>query len=146
MLKEVSTRNHPAVYYGAAFVLWVVLDIVLSYKLDLDLYYQAFWISLFFYVFYPLLFLFVFYYLLWDVSRAFLLMFAVMLVIEALLFDNYLMYSFPDLFLHIPLGLCVWGLITIVPLWVAERQMKYHWGTVFVFVIGTLLLGVVNFL
>ena len=142
MLKEVSTRNHPWIYYGTAFILWVVLDIILSYNLNLDLYYKAFWASLIFYIFYPLLFLFVFYYLLWDVTRAFLLM----LVIEVLLFDNYLMYSFPELFLHIPLGLCVWSLITIVPLWIAERQVVYHRKTILVFAVGTLLLGIVNYL
>lgn len=127
-------------------LLWVVLDVVLSYRLNFTLYQQAFWLSLVFYILYPLLFLYLYYYLLWDVTRGFLLMVALMFVIEGLLLDNYKIYAFPDLFLYIPLGLCVYSLITIVPLWVAEGQTRHHLGTIVVLVIGSILLGLVDYL
>lgn len=145
MTKEVATRNHPWLFFGVAVLLWAILDIVLSYNLNFTLYQQAFWLSLVFYILYPLLFVYLYYYLLWDVTRGFLLMVALMFVIEGLLFDNYQIYSFPDLFLYIPLGLCVYGLITIVPLWIAEGQARYHIGPIAVFLIGAVLLGLVNF-
>lgn len=141
MEPQAEARKHPWTFLITAVVMWIVFDLLVSYRLDFALFKTVWWFSAIFYVFYPLLYLYLYYYRLWDVSRAFVLMAVLMMVVEGFLIGSYQLYSFPELFLYIPLGLCAYALVIIVPLWIAERQLRYHWGAVLLCLIGAGLLA-----
>lgn len=82
---------------------------------------------LFFYIGSPLLFSFLIYRFKLDTKWLFGATLVTIFIVEILFTHNALLYTFPLLFLTIPVAISIYSMLTFVPKWLVEGKIKEHW-------------------
>ncbi|HEY59928.1 MAG TPA: hypothetical protein G4N92_04495 [Anaerolineae bacterium] len=63
-------------------------------------------------------------------KKLFLTVFTLSLFLEAIIFKNVLLYSFPAVIVVVPIVICIYAFITYLPKYVAERNLAANWRKV----------------
>lgn len=111
-------------YFFAGMLLWIVVDYTTAFNPNTQEWFRHMPLICAFYVGYPLLFATVIYRKHWTPRRVFGLMVLTTLVMEIAFFGNALLFTFPVMLIMIPLALAVYSLLTYLPLWIVEHQLK----------------------
>jgi len=141
-----TTRTHDWLrYFFLAMLAWVIVDFTTTAAIGNPLAYYSKYMPalLIFYVGYPLVFSTLIYKFRLG-SRALLLaMIAGIVVVEVVATHNMLLVTLPVCLLAIPLSLAHYGMVTFMPLWIAERTIgrnrKWAAATLAVWAVGVLL-------
>lgn len=122
---EIDKRYNGPLYIIISFVLWLIAEYVTVWHSRLGE-----WMSLmpFIAIQYLLIILFFYYFIFrrkWEEKRVFILMLALMFVLEWV-WQNHLLFN---LALFIPvtiLLISVWGFLTFIPFWFVEKTLGSH--------------------
>lgn len=134
-----------ATYFLFAVLAWLVVDFTTTPAIgDARGYYGMYMPALlFFYIGYPLTFAVLRYGLRLGMRGMFVAMIAGIVIVEILFTHNALLYTLPICLLAIPISLGHYGMVTFMPLWLAEgttgRYKKAATATVAVWAVGVFL-------
>ncbi|MDF1557525.1 MAG: hypothetical protein P1P80_05015 [ANME-2 cluster archaeon] len=110
-------------YFILSVVFWIVVDYSTAFNPNFQdwlNYMPEIW---FFYIGYPLIFTYVIYKKRWDTRRIFYAMLIGTFVVEVVLSQNALLYTFPIMLIMIPIAVCIYSFITFVPKWMVENRL-----------------------
>jgi hypothetical protein len=132
-------------YFLLAVLAWMIVDFTTTAAIGNPLAYYSTWMPalLVFYVGYPFVFTALIYKFKLG-SRALLLaMIAGIFVVEIVAAHNMLLVTLPVCLLAIPISLGHYGMVTFMPMWIAERTIGQHrklaLATLVVWAVGVLL-------
>lgn len=117
-------------YFFLGAILWVIVDFTTTEAIrDPVLYYSTYMPALLiFYLGYPLVFSILIYKLkLGNVSLFFATLLG-MIVVEVLFTHNAALFTFPLLLIAIPAGIAIYSLLTFLPKWILEREVRANIG------------------
>ncbi len=132
-------------YFLLAVLAWVIVDFTTTAAIrDPLAYYSKYMpVLLLFYFGYPLVFSVLIYRFKPRNSRLFLAMLVGIAVVEILFTHNLLLLTLPMCLLAIPISLGHYGMVTFMPMWIAERTVrenrKWAAATLSVWAVGVLL-------
>jgi hypothetical protein len=132
-------------YFFLAVLAWVIVDFTTTAAIGnpRDYYSKYMPALLFFYLGYPLVFGTLRYRFRLGARGMFLAMIAGIVFVEIVCTHNILLYTLPVCLVAIPISLGHYGMVTFMPLWIAEgtvgRNRKWATGTVAVWAVGVLL-------
>lgn len=132
-------------YFLLAVLAWLFVDFTTTDALgNARVYYSKFMPALlFFYFGYPLVFAVLRYKLVLGAKGLFVAMIAGIVVVEIVFTQNALMYTLPICVLAIPISLGHYGMVTFMPMWLAEgtlsQNRKWAAATLTVWAVGVFL-------
>ena len=142
----VATRTHAWLrYFLLAVLAWVIVDFTTTAAIGNPLAYYSKYMPalLIFYVGYPLVFSTLIYKFRLGSRGLLLAMIAGIFLVEVVLTHNMLLVTPPICLLAIPIGLGHYGMVTFMPLWIAERTLgrnrKWAAAILAVWAVGVLL-------
>lgn len=125
MIPETCARN-PLKYFLFAVLAWVIVDFTTTAAIGDPLAYYSRYMPalLLFYLGYPLVFSVLIYRLRLGNRGLFLAMIVGIVVVEILFTHNMLLLTLPICLLAIPISLGHYGMVTFMPMWIAERTVR----------------------
>lgn len=132
-------------YFALAFLAWIIVDFSTTAAIgDPVAYYSKYMPALLlFYLGYPMTFSVLIYGLKLGRRALFLAMVGGIVVVEIVFTHNMLLVTLPICLLAIPISLGHYGMVTLMPLWIAERTLgenrKWAIATLVVYGIGVIL-------
>lgn len=116
-------------YLLAGVVTWVVVDFTTAFNPDVQRWLDHMPLIWVFYVGYPLVFAHLIYNRRWSDRSIFLAMIAGGFFVEIVCSNNSLLYTYPIMLVMIPVALAIYGVVTFIPKWVVEGELKARWRT-----------------
>lgn len=116
-------------YLLAGVVTWVVVDFTTAFNPDVQRWLDHMPLIWVFYVGYPLVFAHLIYNRRWSDRSIFLAMIAGGFFVEIVCSNNSLLYTYPIMLAMIPVALAIYGVVTFIPKWVVEGELKARWRT-----------------
>ena len=116
-------------YLLAGVVTWVVVDFTTAFNPDVQRWLDHMPLIWVFYVGYPLVFAHLIYNRGWSDRSIFLAMIAGGFFVEIVCSNNSLLYTYPIMLAMIPVALAIYGVVTFIPKWVVEGELKARWRT-----------------
>ena len=116
-------------YLLAGVVTWVVVDFTTAFNPDVQRWLEHMPLIWVFYVGYPLVFAHLIYNRRWSDRSIFLAMIAGGFFVEIVCSNNSLLYTYPIMLAMIPVALAIYGVVTFIPKWVVEGELKARWRT-----------------
>lgn len=132
-------------YLLAGVVTWVVVDFTTAFNPDVQRWLEHMPLIWAFYVGYPLIFAHLIYNRRWSDRSIFLAMIAGGFFVEIVCSNNSLLYTYPIMLVMIPVALAIYGVVTFIPKWVVEGELKARWRTVAFLVAVYLIVAVLNY-
>ena len=132
-------------YFALAVLAWIIVDFTTTPAIGNPVAYYSKYMPalLLFYIGYPLVFSLLIYGLKLGQRAVFLAMIAGIVVVEIVFTHNMLLLTFPICLLAIPISLGHYGMVSFMPLWVAEgtfsENRKWATATMSVWAVGVLL-------
>lgn len=114
-------------YLMLAMLFWVVVDFTTAFNPDVRSWIAHMPLIWVFYVGYPALFGMLIYRRGWTDAKLVLAMVAMAFLVEIVFSRNALLYTFPIMLVMIPVALCIYSFITLVPKWIVEGRLKENW-------------------
>ncbi len=74
----------------------------------------------------PLLFSYLIYKKKWGDRTLFIPVLLVLVILEVILFNNALLYTFPGMLIMIPVAVSIYSFITYVPRWIVDKNLQEH--------------------
>ncbi len=116
-------------YLLAGVVTWVVVDFTTAFNPDVQRWLEHMPLIWVFYVGYPLVFAHLIYNRRWSDRSIFIAMIAGGFFVEIVCSNNSLLYTYPIMLVMIPVALAIYGVVTFIPKWVVEGELKARWRT-----------------
>ena len=116
-------------YLYAGVVTWVVVDYTTAFNPDVQRWLDHMPLIWAFYIGYPLVFAHLIYNRRWSERSVFLAMIAGGFFVEIVCSNNSLLYTYPIMLIMIPVALAIYGVVTFVPKWVVDGELKARWRT-----------------
>lgn len=116
-------------YLLAGVVTWVVVDFTTAFNPDVQRWLEHMPLIWVFYVGYPLVFAHLIYNRRWSDRSIFLAMIAGGFFVEIVCSNNSLLYTYPIMLVMIPVALAIYGVVTFIPKWLVEGELKARWRT-----------------
>jgi len=116
-------------YLLAGVVTWVVVDFTTAFNPDVQRWLEHMPLIWAFYVGYPLIFAHLIYNRRWSDRSIFLAMIAGGFFVEIVCSNNSLLYTYPIMLAMIPVALAIYGVVTFIPKWLVEGELKARWRT-----------------
>lgn len=116
-------------YLLAGVVTWVVVDFTTAFNPDVQRWLDHMPLIWVFYVGYPLVFAHLIYNRRWSDRSIFLAMIAGGFFVEIVCSNNSLLYTYPIMLAMIPVALAIYGVVTFIPKWLVEGELKARWRT-----------------
>ena len=144
MVPKKGMRGWPR-YFALAVLAWVIVDFTTTAAIgNPRAYYSKYMPALLlFYIGYPMVFSFLIYGLKLGKKALFLAMIAGIVVVEIVFTHNMLLVTLPICLLAIPISLGHYGMVSFMPLWIAEgtvrRNRTWATATLVVWAIGVVL-------
>lgn len=132
-------------YLLAGVVTWVVVDYTTAFNPDVQRWLDHMPLIWTFYVGYPLIFAHLIYNRRWSDRSIFLAMIAGSFFIEIVCSNNSLLYTYPIMFVMVPVALAIYGVVTFIPKWVVEGELKTRWRTVAFLLAVYIVIAVLNY-
>ena len=124
---------------------WVVVDFTTAFNPDVQRWIEHMPLIWVFYIGYPLLFAFLIYTRRWSDGRITSAMLVSAFVIEVVLSDNALLYIFPIMLVMTPVAVAIYSLVTFVPKWLVEGEIRKRTKTTSLLVAVWVVVSILNF-
>jgi len=124
---------------------WVVVDFTTAFNPDVQRWIEHMPLIWVFYIGYPLLFAFLIYKRRWSDGRITSVMLVSAFVIEVVLSDNALLYTFPIMLVMNPVAVVIYSLVTFVPKWLVEGEIRNRTKTTILLVAVWIVVSILNF-
>jgi len=124
---------------------WVVVDFTTAFNPDVHRWIRHMPLIWVFYIGYPLLFAFLIYKRRWSDGRITSAMLVSAFVIEVVLSDNALLYTFPIMLVMNPVAAAIYSLVTFVPKWLVEGEIRKRTKTTVLLVAVWIVVSILNF-
>ena len=112
-------------YFLISLVLWLIVEWTTAFNPDINRwlsYWPQIWI---FYIGYPLLFAYLIYKRNWSDKKIFLGMIVFGgIIFEVIFFKNVGLVTFPLAFIFIPVFFVLYGIVTFMPKWIINGELK----------------------
>ncbi len=132
-------------YLLAGVVTWVIVDFTTAFNPDVQRWLEHMPLIWAFYVGYPLVFAHLIYNRRWSDRSIFLAMIAGGFFVEIVCSNNVLLYTFPIMLVMIPVALAIYGVVTFIPRWAVDRELKARWRTVALLLAVYFVVAVLNY-
>lgn len=132
-------------YLLAGVVTWVVVDFTTAFNPDVQRWLDHMPLIWVFYVGYPLVFAHLIYNRRWSDRSIFLAMIAGGFFVEIVCSNNSLLYTYPIMLAMIPVALAIYGVVTFIPKWVVEGELKARWRTTAFLLAVYIVVAVLNY-
>lgn len=124
---------------------WVVVDFTTAFNPDVQRWIEHMPLIWAFYIGYPLLFAFLIYRRRWSDRRIASVMLVSAFVIEVVLSDNALLYTFPIMLVMNPVAAAIYSVVTFIPKWLVEGEIRKRTKTTFLLVAVWIVVSILNF-
>ena len=132
-------------YLLAGVVTWVVVDFTTAFNPDVQRWLDHMPLIWVFYVGYPLVFAHLIYNRRWSDRSIFIAMIAGGFFVEIVCSNNSLLYTYPIMLAMIPVALAIYGVVTFIPKWVVEGELKARWRTTAFLLAVYIVVAVLNY-
>ena len=132
-------------YLLAGVVTWVIVDFTTAFNPDVQRWLEHMPLIWAFYVGYPLVFAHLIYNRRWSDRSIFLAMIAGGFFVEIVCSNNVLLYTFPIMLVMIPVALAIYGVVTFIPRWAVDGELKAKWRTVALLLAVYFVVAVLNY-
>ena len=132
-------------YLLAGVVTWVVVDYTTVFNPDVQRWLDHMPLIWGFYVGYPLAFAHLIYNRRWSDRSISLAMIAGGFFVEIVCSNNSLLYTYPIMLVMIPVALAIYGVVTFIPKWVVEGELKARWRTTALLLAVYIVVAVLNY-
>ena len=133
-------------YLIVGIFFWVVVDYTTAFNPDFGNWVNhmpSIWI---FYIGYPLLFGFLIYKKKWNAEKTFYLMLIVASILEIILSNNSLLYTFPVMLVMIPVAVCIYAFLTFTPKWIVEKEIIANKKKVILLALVWVIVSILSFI
>jgi len=144
--KNMNYMNNFLKYFIIGVFFWVVVDYTTAFNPDFQDWINhmpSIWL---FYIGYPLLFAFLIYKKQWNTKKIFYSMIIAAFIIEVILSNNTLLYTFPIMLIMIPIAVCIYGFITFTPKWIVEKKIIENRKKLIILVIVWATVSILSFI
>jgi len=132
-------------YLLAGVVTWVVVDYTTAFNPDVQRWLEHMPLIWAFYVGYPLIFAHLIYNRGWGDRSMFLAMIAGCFFVEIVCSNNSLLYTYPIMLVMVPVALAIYGVVTFIPKWVVDGELKARWRTAALLLAVYIVVAVLNY-
>jgi len=128
-------------YFLLGILFWFVVDFTTTEAIRNPSHYYSIFMPalLIFYIGYPLLFSLLIYKFKLNNKLLFIATLIGIIIVEILFTHNALLYSFPIMILTIPIAISIYSLLTFVPKWIVDKEIKKNkWKLILIIIIYVL--------
>ena len=132
-------------YFLSGVFIWVLVDYTTAFNPDTARWIQHMPDIWLFYLGYPLIFAYLIYRRNWNNKQIFGSMLALAFIIEVILSNNGLLYTFPILLIMNPIAVAIYSLITFIPKWFTENEITKNRNAVVILVAIWIIVSILNY-
>ena len=132
-------------YLLASVATWVVVDFTTAFNPDIQRWLNHMPLIWAFYFGYPLVFAHLIYNRRWSDRSIFLAMIAGGFFVEIICSNNSLLYTYPIMLVMFPVALAIYGVVTFIPKWMVDGELKARWRTVALHLAVYVVVAVLNY-
>jgi hypothetical protein len=133
-------------YVFTGTIAWVVVDFTTAFNPDVQRWIRHMPLIWAFYIGYPLLFAYLIYKRRWSDRKITYAMLVSAFVIEVVLSDNALLYTFPIMLVMNPVAVAIYGVVTFIPKWLVEGEIRKRTKTTFLLLAVWVVVSILNYL
>jgi len=131
-------------YALTSMIAWVVVDFTTAFNPDIQRWIGHMPLIWAFYIGYPLLFAFLIYKRKWSDRKIASAMLVSAFIIEVVLSDNALLYTFPIMLAMNPIAVAIYSTVTFIPKWLVEGEIRSRTKTIFLLVAVWVVVSILN--
>ena len=132
-------------YLLIGVAIWVLVDYTTAFNPDSARWFQHMPDIWLFYIGYPLIFAYLIYTRKWGNKRLIVSMIVLGLIIEVILSNNSLLYTFPIMLIMNPVAFAIYSLVTFLPKWFTENTITKNRNRAVFLVIVWLIVSILNY-
>ena len=132
-------------YLLTGIIVWVIVDYTTAFNPDTARWVQHMPDIWLFYIGYPLIFAYLIYTRKWGNKRLIGSMIVLELIIEVILSNNSLLYTFPIMLIMNPIAFAIYSLVTFLPKWFTENTITKNRNRVVLLVIIWFIVSILNY-
>ena len=132
-------------YTFTGMIAWVVVDFTTAFNPDVQRLIRHMPLIWAFYIGYPLLFAYLIYRRRWSDRKIAYAMLVSAFVIEVVLSDNALLYTFPMMLVMNPIAAAIYGVVTFIPKWLVEEEIRERKKSVLLLVAVWIVVSIMNY-
>ncbi|MGD2249329.1 MAG: hypothetical protein PVF58_13055 [Candidatus Methanofastidiosia archaeon] len=140
--------NNPLKYFIVGVIFWFLVDFTTTEAIRNPGFYYSVYMPalLIFYIGYPLLFSFLIYKFNFEGKKLLITTLIAAFFLEAVVFQNPLLTTFPMLFIGIPAAISLYGFITYGPKWIVNGEIKNNKGKLTIMILVYVLISLATVL
>ena len=132
-------------YALTGMIAWVIVDFTTAFNPDVQRWIRHMPLIWAFYIGYPLLFAYLIYRRRWSDRRIACALLVSAFVIEVILTDNALLYTFPMMLVMNPIAAAIYSVVTFIPKWLVEGEIRERKKTVLLLVAVWIVISILNY-
>jgi len=132
-------------YLLSGVIVWVIVDYTTAFNPDTARWVQHMPDIWLFYIGYPLIFAYLIYTRKWGNKRLIGSMIVLAFIIELILSNNSLLYTYPLMLIMNPVAFAIYSLVTFLPKWFTENTITKNRNRVVLLVIVWLIVSILNY-
>jgi hypothetical protein len=132
-------------YVFTGTIAWVVVDFTTAFNPDIQRWIQHMPLIGAFYIGYPMLFAYLIYKRRWSDRKITYAMLVSAFVIEVVLSDNALLYTFPIMLVMNPIAAAIYSAVTFIPKWLVEGEIRKRTKTTFLLLAVWVVVSILNY-
>ena len=132
-------------YLLSGVTVWVIVDYTTAFNPDTARWLQHMPYIWLFYIGYPLIFAYLIYTRKWGNKRLIGSMIILAFIIEVILSNNSLLYTFPLMLIMNPIAFAIYSLVTFLPKWFTENTITKNRNRAALLVIVWLIVSILNY-
>jgi hypothetical protein len=132
-------------YTFTGMIAWVVVDFTTAFNPDVQRLIRHMPLIWAFYIGYPLLFAYLIYRRRWSDRKIAYAMLVSAFTIEVVLSNNALLYTFPMMLVMNPIAAAIYGVVTFIPKWLVEEEIRERKKTVLLLVAVWIVVSIMNY-
>ena len=132
-------------YVFTSIIAWVVVDFTTAFNPDIQRWIRHMPLIWAFYIGYPLLFAFLIYKRRWSDRKIVSAMLVSAFIIEVVLSNNALLYTFPIMLIMNPIAVAIYSTVTFIPKWLVEGEIRKRTKMIFLLVAVWVVVSILNY-
>ena len=132
-------------YLLSGIFIWVLVDYTTAFNPDIARWIQHMPDIWLFYIGYPLTFAYLIYVRNWNNRKLVSSMLVLAFIIEVVLSQNSLLYSFPIMLIMNPVAVAIYSLVTFITKWYTENELKRNRKSIVILVVVWIIISVLNY-
>jgi len=132
-------------YALTGMIAWVVVDFTTAFNPDVQRWIRHMPLIWAFYIGYPLLFAYLIYRRRWSDRKIAYAMLVSAFVIEVVLSDNALLFTFPMMLVMNPIAAAIYGVVTFIPKWLVEGEIRERKKTALLLIAVWIAVSIMNY-